>query len=245
MSCFEGLNIVNDGLVFYIDGKNPKSYPGSGSTFYDLSHSKNHGTNNLTTFDSSNNAMYYDNTAGCATTIPSDSSINFSDPKFTINIWVKLVTPPNVVTTYNIVSKKQRYNDTRKGWMVQYDFRTPGIIALRLGNGVTLNDATPNPTVNTWSTIYQTDNFVNICLVNDETEVKFYMNVTSVAGGEVAWHGTYSSLDDPATLNIGDTPLLSDSVTPMKVGIVQLYNRKLSPEEVLQNFNALRGRFNL
>lgn len=236
--------IVTDGLVLCLDAGNKKSYPGSGSNFYDLSHSKNHGTNNLTTFDSSNNAMYYDNTVACATTIASDSSINFSDPKFTVSVWVKLTTPPNITTTYNIVSKKERYNNTRKGWMVQYDFRTPGILALRLGDGVSVNDATPNPTVNTWSTIYQTDNFVNVTMVNDTSNTVFYMNGTAVGAGLVS-HGTYSSLDDPATLNIGDSPMGSDTVTPMKVGAVHIYNRKLTPSEVLQNFNALRGRFSL
>ena len=37
MSVFGGPDIVTDGLVLHLDAANRKSYPGSGSTWYDLS----------------------------------------------------------------------------------------------------------------------------------------------------------------------------------------------------------------
>ena len=40
MSCVIGTNIVNDGLVLYLDAANPKSYPGSGTVWKDLSSNK-------------------------------------------------------------------------------------------------------------------------------------------------------------------------------------------------------------
>ena len=36
MSCFSGSEIINDSLVFCLDVTNSKSYPGSGTTWYDL-----------------------------------------------------------------------------------------------------------------------------------------------------------------------------------------------------------------
>lgn len=46
--------IVTDGLVFYVDAGNSKSYPGSGTTWYDMI-SGNVGTlYNGPTFDSAN-----------------------------------------------------------------------------------------------------------------------------------------------------------------------------------------------
>ena len=36
--------IVTDGLKVCFDAANPKSYPGSGTTWYDLSGNDNHGT---------------------------------------------------------------------------------------------------------------------------------------------------------------------------------------------------------
>ena len=37
MGIFRGPNIVRDGLVLQLDAANPKSYPGTGTTWYDLS----------------------------------------------------------------------------------------------------------------------------------------------------------------------------------------------------------------
>ena len=40
---FTGPHIVTDGLVLSLDAANTKSYPGSGTTWYDLSGNANHG----------------------------------------------------------------------------------------------------------------------------------------------------------------------------------------------------------
>ena len=42
MSNLYGPRIVTDGLVLHLDAGNRKSYPGSGSTWYDLSGQDNH-----------------------------------------------------------------------------------------------------------------------------------------------------------------------------------------------------------
>lgn len=41
MSCHAGPDIVDDGLVLYLDAANERSYPGSGTTWYDLSGNNN------------------------------------------------------------------------------------------------------------------------------------------------------------------------------------------------------------
>jgi hypothetical protein len=43
--------IVTDGLVFLYDAKNPKSYPGSGTIWYDISGNGNHATIDGATFN--------------------------------------------------------------------------------------------------------------------------------------------------------------------------------------------------
>ena len=47
--------IVTDGLVLYLDAANPKSYPGSGTTWYDLSGNGNNFTNDLGFTHTTNN----------------------------------------------------------------------------------------------------------------------------------------------------------------------------------------------
>ena len=46
MAFSRGPSIVTDGLVLALDAANHKSYPGSGTTWYDLSGNGNNGTLN-------------------------------------------------------------------------------------------------------------------------------------------------------------------------------------------------------
>jgi len=59
MSVYAGPEIVSDGLVLCLDAANRKSYPGSGTTWFDLSGSNNNGTiANGPTFSSSNGGIF-------------------------------------------------------------------------------------------------------------------------------------------------------------------------------------------
>ena len=44
MSLMHGPKMITDGLIFLADAKNPRSYPGAGNTWYDLTPYGNHGT---------------------------------------------------------------------------------------------------------------------------------------------------------------------------------------------------------
>ena len=44
MGVFAGPNIVEDGLMLYLDAADPKSYPGSGTSWFDLSGNGRHAT---------------------------------------------------------------------------------------------------------------------------------------------------------------------------------------------------------
>lgn len=59
MAAHGGPNIVEDGLVLYLDAANKKSYPGSGTVWKDLSGNGNDGTlTNGPTFGSTNLGSY-------------------------------------------------------------------------------------------------------------------------------------------------------------------------------------------
>ena len=49
--------IVTDGLIHYYDAANPKSYPGSGTTWYDLVGNKNGTLKNGATFSTDNQGV--------------------------------------------------------------------------------------------------------------------------------------------------------------------------------------------
>ena len=55
MASFAGPNLITDNLVLSLDASNTNSYPGSGTTWFDMSDKHNHGTlTNGPTFDSKN-----------------------------------------------------------------------------------------------------------------------------------------------------------------------------------------------
>ena len=54
MSLHHSPKIITDGLVLCLDARNTKSYPGTGTTWYDISGNNNHAT----LVDSHNNVTF-------------------------------------------------------------------------------------------------------------------------------------------------------------------------------------------
>ena len=60
MGCSSGPDIIQDGLVLCVDASNSRSYPGTGTTWYDLSKNKYNGTLiNTPTFVSDEGGSYF------------------------------------------------------------------------------------------------------------------------------------------------------------------------------------------
>ena len=88
-------SIVTDGLSLYLDAANTRSYPGSGTAWYDLSGNVNHGTLvNGPTFDSGNaGSIVFDGT---------NKYVNFPNPLnktqldqiWTVQSWINITTAP-------------------------------------------------------------------------------------------------------------------------------------------------------
>jgi hypothetical protein len=64
------------------------------------------------------------------------------EANFTVVAWIQVLT--NDGDWHNIVSKKVGYNNTDVGWMAWLDFRDAGAMQLRINDGTTVNDNTPN-----------------------------------------------------------------------------------------------------
>ena len=80
--------IVTDGLKLYLDASNPVSYPGSGTTWFDLSGNNNNGTmvNGVVPLS---NAMQFD---GVNDYVSLGNKFNIDANPFTISMWFKLNT---------------------------------------------------------------------------------------------------------------------------------------------------------
>ena len=88
MGFYRGPNIVKDGLVLHLDAANYKSYPGSGTTWSDLSGNGNNGTlTNGPTFDSGNRGSIVFDGSNDFVYLSNPSSLAFGTGDFSIEIW--------------------------------------------------------------------------------------------------------------------------------------------------------------
>ena len=225
-------SIVKNGLVFYLDAANSRSYPGSGTTWTDLSGNGNNGTlTNGPSYNALNNgSIVFDGTDDYIS-IPNSTSLQVSN-NFTINAWIYAT---NLSNRYAIFST--RTQNTAGCWQLEvgtgsYTGGTSGI------NRVAVTG------VGTW--IYESGNSIinlntwtNICYVSSTNTI--YVNGIIIPAG-VAQAYTISNNSDIKSIGSG-TGLAQ--FFPGKISNILLYNIPLTQTQVLQNYNATKGRYGL
>jgi hypothetical protein len=221
-------HIVSDGLVLCLDAANPRSYPGSGNTWYDLSGNENNGTINNATFSSSaRGSFYFDGTYDyieCA----HSSSLNI-----TSEITIEYTVYPTWNTGYTpIIGKRSGdgLTETYTTWIgndKQLDYMARPISDKRpLFNG---------------SSFFVENNWYYISVVSASSG-NIYAYVNGIVKSSTTGGGVGSFNTEP--LRIGYVPsvgVLGDGY----IGYVKIYNHALSAKEISQNFNATRGRYGI
>ena len=218
--------IVTDGLVLYLDAANTRSYPGTGTTWSDLSRSGNNGSLiNGPTFNSGNGgSIVFDG-------VNDYTSLNFINPfQETIIIWVKSNT-----ATWNEngwISSSRRQN----GHIIHPNQGTAGVGFYILNSvaGFTLV-GTITPSSITLPNMY--------CITtNGSNSHKIYLNgslqttnTTSITRTTTPSLQTYEIAKDDTVARYGNGTYYN----------VLRYNRELSASEILQNYNATKTRFGL
>ena len=216
-------SIVSSGLVLALDAANPKSYPGSGTTWTDLSGRGNTGTlTNGPTYNSANGgAISFDGVDDYVGT----TALNLNE--LTICAWVKFSSVSN--TAFPTIINKETSNTSRNFFMGLAPQFTFSRSVSGSDQGV-ISSITPN--LNQWYYVASTNTltpvfsiYINGVLNNTAT-----FSGSLSTGGSATWIGTYRNLIYPMNGNIANT---------------QIYNRALSADEISQNFNATRRRFGI
>ncbi len=224
MSLNHGARIVTDGLVLCLDAANPKSYPGSGTTWSDVSGNSNDGTlTNGPTFGSDNSG-----------TIVFDGSNDYIEGvhntqldltgSMTAEVWFKLTGSPS--DWVRILGKGDSTNRTFGLW---YNTSSNYFLYQRYGTS-NMNAAGGTISTNTWYHLVGTSSGnSHVLYLNGEsigtssTGTTFYSSTATYKVGYAGYH----------TYHLGN------------VANCKLYNRGLTSSEVQQNYNAIRGRFGL
>lgn len=207
--------IVTDGLVLMLDAANPKSYPGSGTTWRDLSGNGNNGSMVNTTYNSG--YINFDGTAYVnVTSVLNSESIGASTTK-TISFWFYR-------TTY---SSTMPFSTGQTGDDRIYFWNDSSLHTWRVGNYTSLSGhSTLIP-----STWYYTT------LVIDGTTVYAYLN------GELDYSGTYAAFTTADWVVFGRHGNTATYIYNGRIACATIYNKSLSQTEILQNYNATKGRF--
>ena len=244
-------DIIADGLVFNMDAANRASTILNSST-----------TTTFNTVDTSiSGSIITDGQVDTSTITPSfafdgsDGYIDTNDtflPDFVSAFaWVKSTATSVASWYYNIV---MRVDPTWNRNPFELIWNGGAMIArVRLQstsdayNGVNCQTSTISSIAN--------GNWHFVGLTFDGPSLKFYLNgvqvqeklTSSISGavnGPLYPQSNINSGIDTATIRIGANRTASNCFDG-NIGPVQIYNRALSASEVLHNYNALRGRFNL
>ena len=232
MSIVHGPNLVRDGLIFYVDAANDKSYPETGTTWFDLSGNNYDGTiAGSPTFSSSNLGIFeFDGT---------NDYINFGDittldnlQDFSCEVWFKKSDDSNTTSDWLVAHGAGGEGSSNQGFSF-------------FGNLTEINWSTNKggvrKTVDTSTDVDKWYHVVGTLEDGVTNGQKIYLN------GELKDSITPASGDVSNTFGLtigGYTPINTERWYG-NIALVKIYNKALTEEEIQQNYNALRGRFGL
>jgi hypothetical protein len=228
--------IVTDGLVLHLDAGDSASYPGSGTTWTDLSGNGNNGT--LT------NGPTYDSSDGGSIVFDGDNdyidlgTIGVSHPLqlnngFTISWWGIRGIGGDL---FQRIIDKSDGGVAANGWSIYPRGQTTPESQLTLNYNGT--DGTINSSTNISSTSWQ-----NWSLTWDQPSGNWiwYLNGSADNSGST----TYNIPTVETNARIGTWNHSTAREYKGKFSSFLIYTRPLTPSEITQNYNVLKGRYGL
>jgi hypothetical protein len=209
--------LVTNGLLLQLDANNSTSYPGSGTTVFDLTNSYNH-TMIGATFTTLSGIKCFDCTTG-------NNRVDVNG------------TGPTLPTTgYTYITWARLINNNSGFRTLLYTRGSTKITPITIPNGTN--------TLGYWDTAFRSSGYdvsssagfwVQYSVVGDNTSQTFYINGSQVGntiafgnGGNTHW-------------GVGNNDIVAQPFG--HVANLYLYNRKLSLNEIQQQYNFLSPRF--
>jgi hypothetical protein len=214
--------VVTDGLIMYIDAANTRSYSGSGLTANGLIGGIGGTLVNGVGFGSTNNGSFIFDRTNDYIAIPDNSLLNtFSG--MTLEVIVKYTT-----TNDQIFAQKWNYSGGSQGYTIELYLNE---IAAACYTGIDyLRVSVSN---------YPANNIYHIILTLSGTTQTLFINGVSVASNS---GGSIPNISG-TTFTIGNRSNLSGTYFGGNVYLTKFYNRALSAQEILQNYNATKKRY--
>ena len=229
-----GLNVISQGLILDLDARDSRSYPGSGDTWYDIS---GNGYN-ATLF---NGVTYGSENGGALSFSGVDTAPPPGDPG-TDQQYAQL--PPNVYFNGDFTISSWVYvTNNSNNWARIIDF----------GNGPAADTVLLASTFGTTgqpgfycegdefasSKVIDLDAWNNVCATLSGNTATIYVNGIDTGSQAVT---------PPANVvrqycYIGRSEWAGDGMFQGGIGALQIYDRALTSEEMLQNYNSTKSQY--
>jgi hypothetical protein len=223
-----GPDIVTDGLVLALDAGSKKSYPGSGTTWYDLSGNNNGILTNGAFFNSNGGGSIELDGTNDVITISNNGIFNIGTEDFTISLWFYFpyVASHRYIHLFSF--------DTQSNWSLKAGDSNYGRNIYYYGGNSTNRSASDD--FGTWQVQFDEWQHIAITRSNDGWLKTAYYN------GQLV--GTYNRTPKSIScsqIRIGHAA--GTEYTNQIRGPIQFYNRALSAEEIQENYNTKKSRF--
>ena len=232
MAIFYNPRTITDGLVLCLDAGNTKSYPGSGTTWTDLSGNGNNGTlTNGPTYNSENGGSIVLDGTNDVVVVPHNSSQNPTE--ITICSWV------NPTDLLNLSAKNPNF--IGKSGNSGYRMRINGGFGdASIGSILFLDRGGTNLIITSDELVFS-GSWYFIVGTGSASGLKIYLNGTLQASNTTSFGG-FNATGDLAIGAENSTLSFSEQFYG-KISQTLLYNRELTAAEIQQNFNATRSRY--
>ena len=223
MSASAGPDLITDGLVLYLDAADPKSYNGSGTTWFDRSGGNYNGNLIGTVYTDDSFYFNINLNSSCA------GIVSYGD-SFTVEIIFKLRSLNSVANGGTLIASSPAANLYYPIWISNENNK----IKIRAYSSSTANflyTTNQDIEIDKWYHITQTAtrNSTTSLYINGEFDL-------NEASGPQLPNDYYT---------IGDLRVGRNLDCDADIAIVRIYNKELNSSEIQQNYNALKGRFEL
>lgn len=224
--------IVTDGLEFYIDAANPKSYTSGSTTEYDLVGSQDMILNNGVSYSTDNlGTLEFDGLDDYTQTANNYNRVE----TMSWDVW------------FNRTQSNNFYNMVWANYLPYLSFLNANVLRfsfITILSGVNTQrvlDGTTTLSNNTWYNVcctLETNTTTNVA------EAKMYIN--GELEGSLNLPGTVDEVYNvPFSLRLSRWSTVDPYPFEGKIPSLKVYNKILSTDEVRQNFNATKTRFGL
>jgi hypothetical protein len=246
--------VITDGLKLYLDAYNIRSYPGTGTTWTDLSNSSYDFTNSGSTWAVSSGRRYFE-LDGVNDYLYGNSNttlFNITSTGYTVSIWLLHVTAPAafdriIMPEYGTAQVLPFFMDntntsgtTGNGWR----------FGAYNNGGAQTKAAYYNQTVTTNVWRHMVGTFEHLSTTT--ATIKLYQNgslvsTATTANSTTASGYTWSDFNDTKAPYVG---VLNNNGTlsqfnNIRVGEILYYNRPLTATEVSNNYNSTKSNYGL